>query len=203
MPIGIIILAVAYLDRQTAAILLGFSVLCKLVAYLRSTQLLLQYSNSNPLFKEFVEKTEIATMKFECYIFAPTPVLQSIIYLIKEETYKLFWAETFDRELLTLSEDGGTVGLDWDGGIPDPEAKDKQPILAVCPGLGGGAHNLYSLGLIWAARKAGFKCCTVLFRGCEGLPVTTPILSYAGSWRDCQFVMEHIDKKYVRDAKTG
>jgi len=116
---------------------------------------------------------------------------------------KLIWKEKFERELLILSEDGGTVGLNWDGGIPDPKAKEKQPILAVCPGLGGGSSNLYSVAMIWAARKAGFKCCTVLFRGAEGLPITAPKLSYSGSWRDAQFVIEYIDKKYVRDSETG
>jgi len=32
----------------------------------------------------------------------------------------MIWKEKFERELLVLSEDGGTVGIDWDGGIPDP-----------------------------------------------------------------------------------
>ena len=115
----------------------------------------------------------------------------------------MIWKEKFERELLVLSEDGGTVGIDWDGAIPDPKAKDKQPILVCLPGLGGGSTNLYSLALIWTARKAGFKCCTVLFRGAAGIPITSPKLSYSGSWRDAQFVLEYIDKKYVRDAYTG
>lgn len=36
-------------------------------------------------------------------------------------------------------EDGGTAGLDWDGGIPDPEKMPDKPILVICPGLGGGS----------------------------------------------------------------
>lgn len=112
------------------------------------------------------------------------------------------WPDRFERELLRL-DDGGTIGLDWDGDIPDPKAKDKRPILVICPGLGGGSHNLYNLSLMWMARAAGYKCCTVLFRGGAGLPITTPVLSYSGSWRDAKFALEYVRKTYATDARSG
>lgn len=112
------------------------------------------------------------------------------------------WADKFERELLTLS-DGGTLGLDWDGGIPDPHAEKRYPILVIAPGLGGGSHNMYSLGMLWIARAAGFKVVTVLFRGAESVPITTPLLSYSGSWRDIRFAIEYVQKTYAVDPKTG
>lgn len=75
MPVAAIILAAAYFDRETLAIGVGFLLLCKLVAHLRSTTLELHYSKTNPLFKEFVQKTAISTMTYETYIFAPRSVL--------------------------------------------------------------------------------------------------------------------------------
>ena len=43
---------------------------------------------------------------------------------------------------------------------------------------------------------------TVLFRGAAELPITTPKLSYSGSWEDAQTAIEYIDNKYVRDPRT-
>ena len=36
--------------------------------------------------------------------------------------YKMLNPNNFKRETFTLP-DGGTIGLDWDGDIPDPTAK--------------------------------------------------------------------------------
>ena len=42
----------------------------------------------------------------------------------------------------------------------------------------------------------------MLFRGAAALPITTPKLSYSGSWEDAQTAIEYIDNKYVRDPRT-
>ena len=57
----------------------------------------------------------------------------------------------YKRELLTLP-DGGTIGLDWDGAIPDPETI-KKPIVVLYPGLGGDSDNLYSTALVGELKK--------------------------------------------------
>mmetsp|Transcript_17049 Transcript_17049/g.22958 ORF Transcript_17049/g.22958 Transcript_17049/m.22958 type:complete len:109 (+) Transcript_17049:316-642(+) len=106
-----------------------------------------------------------------------------------------------ERELVKLP-DGGTCGLEWDGGLPKEDRLLTKPVLVICPGLGGGSQNLYSLALLWKARKAGFQVVTILFRGAEGLPITVPKLSYSGSWEDAQTCIEFIDKKYIRDPDT-
>ena len=83
--------------------------------------------------------------------------------MIAETAHKLLYKNDFEREFLTLP-DGGTIGIDWDGGIPDPKAQPEKPILILCPGLNGDSRNLYSMGLVDAARHK-FKIGTVLFRG--------------------------------------
>ena len=122
-------------------------ILCKLVSYIRTTPLQLYYWKENGLFKEFVEKTEISRLIFKPHMFAPTPALQSIFYLICEIAMHKFQPVKFERELLKLS-DGGTIGLDWDCGIPDPSDENKKPILVILPGLGGGSDNLYTICMV-------------------------------------------------------
>ena len=56
--------------------------------------------------------------------------------------------ENYTREMLTLP-DGGTIAIDWDGGIPDKNATKPEPIILMCPGLGGGSENLYNIALGW------------------------------------------------------
>ena len=132
---------------------------------------------------------------------APNPQLQGIIYLVCETVCKFMSPTKFDRELLKMA-DGGTCGLEWDGGIPTEDNPNTKPLLIICPGLGGGSQNLYSLALLWKAREAGFKVVTILFRGAENLPITTPKLSHSGCWEDAQTCIEYVVKKYVRDPKT-
>lgn len=147
-----------------------------------------------------MEKSKIAKLSFEPYLFGPTAVSQGIFYMIQETINKMTCADKFAREILTLP-DGGTVAIDWDGSIPDPNKKPDKPILVICPGLGGDSRNLYSTALVRAARLR-FKVATILYRGADGIPITTPKLSYFGMWKDIDFVMNHVDTNYVRDSVT-
>ena len=83
-------------------------------------------------------------MKYEPYLFAPTPAPQGIFYLFAEMFHKTVKPDKFEREIFKCP-DGGTIGLDWDQGIPDPDVFPEKPILVILPGLGGDSHNLYSL----------------------------------------------------------
>ena len=56
--------------------------------------------------------------------------------------------ENFTREMLKLP-DGGTMAIDWDGGIPDKSEKHAKPIILMCPGIGGASENLYTVALGW------------------------------------------------------
>ena len=51
------------------------------------------------------------------------------------------------------------------------------------------------------ARKAGFKVGTMVFRGGQGLPITSGKLSHAGSWYDCKRIIEYVHDKYLKHEK--
>ena len=122
--------------------------------------------------------------------------------------YELFvntvFPEKFTREQFKLP-DGGTLGLEWDGGIPDMENEQEnaKPLLLIVPGLGLDSQNLYTLAMLWKARQAGYKVCTLNFRGADGIPLTSPKLNHSGCWKDLEFALDWVNKKYVINAKTG
>ena len=158
----------------------------------------LRYSKNNQLMNEFVEKSEISRMEYEPHLLGANPIIQSIIFLIKESFVNTFMPDRFSRETVKLP-DGGTMGLDWDGPIPTEENPLTQPLIIVAPGLNGNAYNLYSLALIWKARLMGYKIVTVLFRGAGGMPLTSGKLSFIGCWKDWKFMLEYTINKYNRD----
>ena len=61
---------------------------------------------------------------------------------------------------------------------------------------------MYQIALIRHVRKH-FKCVTLLFRGSKGVPITSGLLSHAGSWQDVGEGAQWICDKYVIDNKTG
>lgn len=73
----------------------------------------------------------------------------------------------------------------------------------LAPGLGGGSRNFYTLVLLHQARKQGFKVGTVLFRGGEGMPITSDKICYAGSWEDAKTLVEHVHDKYLAKQKMA
>ena len=75
MPIGIILLATAMLDRSTIMILAAFLLLCKLYTYKWRGKLELHYDKKNKLFQEFVKTTNISTMEYEPYILSANNIM--------------------------------------------------------------------------------------------------------------------------------
>jgi len=159
--------------------------------------------------KQFEQQTKIGHLVYRPYWLSVTPFLQTSAFSFADVFYKYWYPEQFDREIFIV-EDGGTLGIDWafdqdtGYGRPNPKDSKSKPILIISPGLGGGSRNLYTIGLLWAARKSGFKVGTMLFRGAEDLPITSGKLSYGGAWKDCKSIIDHIDAKYVRkDGNQG
>ena len=60
-----------------------------------------------------------------------------MVYAVYEVAVNFLFPEKFPRELFKLP-DGGTLGLEWDGGIPDMENAEEaaKPLLFIAPGLG-------------------------------------------------------------------
>jgi hypothetical protein len=72
------------------------------------------------------------------------PLGQYVVCLIMATLNNLFGKHTFDREFF-LSEDGGTMGIDWfvdSDGLGRPvytNVEKLKPILILVPGLGEGS----------------------------------------------------------------
>ena len=185
---------------------LVFIILCKLLSIRQTTQLKFHYNRSNRLMTEFIGRSKITQLVYRPYWLSISPLLQALTYLFSEEMNKYFKPEEFDRETIQL-EDGGTVGIDWaydkgtKNGRPKRTDTKSKPILLLAPGLGGASDNLYTIALLRAARRSGFKIGTMLFRGSQNLPITSSKLSYSGAWRDCKAIVEHVHGKYVSSEK--
>lgn len=176
--------------------------MCKLLSIKQTTSLKFQYNRSNRLMTEFIGRSKITQLVYRPYWLSITPFLQALAFVFSEEMNKYWKPEEFDRETFKL-EDGGTVGIDWayDKGTrvgrPQRTSTKSKPILLMAPGLGGGSHNLYTIALVRAARRSGFKVGTMLFRGADNLPITSGKLSYSGCWQDCKAIIEYVHSKYV------
>ena len=138
MPVAILLLAASYFSYTTLICIGVFIGALKLYAVSCKGKLVLDYDQTNELFKKFVEKSQITSLEYEHFFLSPTPAWQGFIYLLIEIFYENLFPTKFERELFKLK-DGGTIGLDWDGGIPDPKVPPTKPILIIAPGLGGGS----------------------------------------------------------------
>jgi predicted alpha/beta-fold hydrolase len=102
------------------------------------------------------------------------------------------------------------MAIDWsvdrDGTafpVIDANGRPTKPILLIFPGLSGGNNNLYTLSVMRKAQKEGYKCGTVIMRGCSGLPLKTPKFYCIGSVSDIEEAVNYVHKKYILDPTTG
>ena len=84
MPVLIIMAAAAYFSTTTLIAIFGFFAFLKFISRGRSSNLHFNYDKGNKLFNEFIQRSNITKLKFEPYIFAPTPAPQGIFYLLSE-----------------------------------------------------------------------------------------------------------------------
>ena len=61
---------------------------------------------------------------------------------------------------------------------------------------------MYQIALIREVRHR-FKIVTLLFRGSDGVPITSGLLNHPGAWRDIQAGIEHVYEKSVKDGESG
>jgi uncharacterized protein len=85
----------------------------------------------------------------------------------------------------------------------DKNGKPTKPIMILVPGLSGQNDNLYTVSVWRKATKLGYNCCTVIFRGCAGLPLKTAKLSYPSNFKDMKDAVDYVYNKYIKDPKTG
>jgi len=146
-------------------------------------------------------------MVYRPWIFAITPFLQTLVYMIWETLQKVLGKWNFDREII-IAEDGGTMGINWyvdSDGVGRPvfkEGEKPKPILILVPGLGGGSTNMYTHALARVAQLRGFKCGTALFRCSPTLPITSVKLTCSTSWEDIDEIVDYVHNRYVIDPVT-
>lgn len=118
----------------------------------------------------------------------------------------------YERDVLTLRSDGGTLAMDWDSGrndkwgvrvephtaaSPTNPSMRTDPILFLLPGLTGGSRSKYLCQCIVSARQLGWRSVVFNFRGI-GRPMTTPRPSTGIDIRDVIEALEHVHACYPR-----
>ncbi|KAJ7170746.1 AB-hydrolase YheT [Mycena crocata] len=113
----------------------------------------------------------------------------------------------YERRLLKLL-DGGTLGLDFTP--PDASTvRDDAPIIVVQHGLTGGSHEPYVRAILAPACTPielgglGYRAIVVNFRGCSGVPITSPKFYTAAQTDDLRQALMYISKLYPKAPLLG
>ena len=158
-------------------------IVLNIYAYMMTERPLFFYNKKVAAFNKLFEETKLGRITYRPYFMSPSPFFQFLSYLTTELFVQTFRKPNFVREEFEL-QDGGLMALDWtidDDGTAfpqlDKDGRPTKPILIVIPGLSGSNDNLYTLSVLNKGRKQGYKCCTLVLRGCAGLPLKTAMLS--------------------------
>ncbi|KAJ7067011.1 AB-hydrolase YheT [Mycena amicta] len=113
----------------------------------------------------------------------------------------------YQRRLLRLL-DGGTLGLDF--APPDsPTIPDDSPIVVVQHGLTGGSHEPYVRSILAPACTPvergglGYRAVVVNFRGCSGVPITSPKFYTAAQTDDLRQALTYISSRFPNAPLLG
>ncbi|KAI0748022.1 AB-hydrolase YheT [Daedaleopsis nitida] len=107
----------------------------------------------------------------------------------------------YDRKLIRTL-DGGTIGLDFTPPAQERTLEDDTPIVVVLHGLTGGSHESYVRSILAPACTPveqgglGYRGIVVNFRGCAGVPLTSPQLYSALHTDDIRVAVMFIAKTY-------
>ncbi|KAI0637069.1 AB-hydrolase YheT [Trametes polyzona] len=114
----------------------------------------------------------------------------------------------YDRKLIRTL-DGGTIGIDLTPPAEERTLKDDTPIIVVLHGLTGGSHESYVRSILAPACTPveqgglGYRGIVVNFRGCAGVPLTSPQLYSALYTDDIRVAVMYIAKLYPRAPLIG
>jgi len=114
----------------------------------------------------------------------------------------------YDRILLRTL-DGGTIGLDSTPPASERTLDDDTPIVVVLHGLTGGSHESYVRAILAPVCTPieegglGYRGIVVNFRGCAGVPITSPQLYSAGHTDDIRVAVLYIAHRYPRARLLG
>ncbi|KAG8960904.1 hypothetical protein FRC03_006023 [Tulasnella sp. 419] len=114
----------------------------------------------------------------------------------------------YKRTLLRLP-DGGTIGLDFTPPNPPPDQDPTAPVIVVLHGLSGGSHESYVRSILHTACSPkekggmGYRGVVVNFRGCAGVPLTSPQFYSAGYTDDIRTALLYLSTKYPKAPLLG
>lgn len=107
---------------------------------------------------------------------------------------------SYNRQIVGL-QDGGCVALDWWKGsnshLQHPSA--STPIVLILHGLTGGSQEGYIKWMARAVAASGWRAVVMNYRGCAGLPLTSPKCYDAVSTGDIRAAIVHIRRCATRD----
>ncbi|KAG8887098.1 hypothetical protein FRB98_000568 [Tulasnella sp. 332] len=115
---------------------------------------------------------------------------------------------TYKRTLLRVL-DGGTIGLDFTPVTPVRDQDETAPVIVVLHGLTGGSQEPYVRSILATAclPKAdgglGARAVVVNFRGCAGVPLTSPQFYNGGNTDDIRTALLYISAIYPRAPLLG
>lgn len=114
----------------------------------------------------------------------------------------------YDRKLLRLK-DGGTIGLDFTPPASERILDADTPVVVVLHGLSGGSYESYVRAVLNPAISPesegglGYRGVVVNFRGCAGVPLTTPYLYSAGHTDDLRQALIYLSHIYPNAPLLG
>lgn len=97
---------------------------------------------------------------------------QTVLGLLRTATIR----GLYNRQLI-IATDGGTLALDWWRDCDRASfagASATTPIFLVLHGINGGSHEGYCKWACAAAANKGWRAAVLNYRGCNGLPMTSP-----------------------------
>ncbi|KAF5315695.1 hypothetical protein D9611_004676 [Ephemerocybe angulata] len=104
--------------------------------------------------------------------------------------------------------DGGTLGLDF-APVDQASLKEDTPIVIVQHGLTGGSYEPYVRAVLSHACASvaegglGYRAVVINFRGCAGIPITSPRLYSAGHTDDTRNALAYISQQYPNARLLG
>ncbi|OJA21619.1 hypothetical protein AZE42_01663 [Rhizopogon vesiculosus] len=113
----------------------------------------------------------------------------------------------YNRTFLRLL-DGGTLGLDFTP-VDDSHLTPETPIIVVMHGLTGGSYESYVRAILAPACTPvhqgglGYRAVVVNFRGCAGVPITSPQLYSAGHTDDLRQALFYISHRFPEAPLLG
>ncbi|KAG1890972.1 AB-hydrolase YheT [Suillus subluteus] len=166
-----------------------------------------QHSNTTSVFlRDFVERRcPSLYSEFRPAWWLPNGHMQTLYCVLGD--FSARDKVVYKRTLLRLL-DGGTVGLDSTP-VDDSHLPPDTPIIVVLHGLTGGSYESYVRAILSPACMPvhqgglGYRAVVVNFRGCAGVPVTSPQLYSAGHTDDLRQALFYISHRYPEAPLLG